>query len=83
MIFHRFPACSVLEPVFQRVQYWNLFVRCWLYCRLGLGGTGRLYSTSELTRLSSRSPEWKMITEKEREKLGLVTEDDGEFWYVY
>lgn len=29
---------------------------------------------------SDRSVEWRTITAKEKEKLGLVTEDDGEFW---
>jgi len=29
---------------------------------------------------SDRSIEWRTITAKEKEKLGLVTEDDGEFW---
>ena len=39
-----------------------------------------LYSCSSLTRLLSRSPEWTNISEKEREKLGLTFNDDGEFW---
>ena len=39
-----------------------------------------LYSCSSLTRLLSRSPEWANISEKEREKLGLTFNDDGEFW---
>eukprot|EP00092_Neocalanus_flemingeri_P028100 GFUD01030512.1.p1 GENE.GFUD01030512.1~~GFUD01030512.1.p1 ORF type:complete len:655 (+),score=129.40 GFUD01030512.1:209-2173(+) len=29
---------------------------------------------------SDGSVEWRTITAKEKEKLGLVTEDDGEFW---
>jgi len=29
---------------------------------------------------SDGSIEWRSITSKEKEKLGLVTEDDGEFW---
>jgi len=29
---------------------------------------------------SDRSREWNSISEKERDKLGLVTSDDGEFW---
>lgn len=29
---------------------------------------------------SDGSVEWRSITSKEKEKLGLVTEDDGEFW---
>lgn len=33
-----------------------------------------------LTRMLSRSPEWNNISEKEREKLGLTFNDDGEFW---
>ena len=39
-----------------------------------------LYSCSSLTRLLSRSPEWANISEKQREKLGLTFNDDGEFW---
>ena len=31
---------------------------------------------------SRRSPEWANITEKERERLGLTFDDDGEFWFV-
>jgi len=29
---------------------------------------------------SDKSVEWRMITDKEKQKLGLITEDDGEFW---
>jgi len=29
---------------------------------------------------SDSSMEWRMISDKEKQKLGLVTEDDGEFW---
>jgi len=29
---------------------------------------------------SDKSAEWKTISERQREKIGLVTEDDGEFW---
>ena len=39
-----------------------------------------LYDCLALTRLLSRSPEWSNISEKEREKLGLTFNDDGEFW---
>ena len=42
-----------------------------------------LYSCSSLTRLLSRSPEWANISEKQREKLGLTFNDDGEFWYEF
>ncbi len=38
------------------------------------------YRCLVLNRLLSRSPEWTNITEKEREKLGLTFNDDGEFW---
>jgi hypothetical protein len=34
-------------------------------------------------RLSSRSPEWKAISEKEKQKLGLATEGDGGFWLAW
>ena len=44
------------------------------------GGDSRLYSARNLTSLLSRSPEWRSITAKDREKLGLVTRDPGEFW---
>jgi len=39
-----------------------------------------LYGPKDLTQLFSRSVEWRSINSKEKEKLGLVTEDDGEFW---
>ena len=39
-----------------------------------------LYSARALTSLLSRSPEWRSITARDREKLGLVTRDQGEFW---
>ena len=39
-----------------------------------------LYSSCSLTRLLSRSPEWTNISDKEKEKLGLTFEDDGDFW---
>lgn len=29
-----------------------------------------------------RSPEWKYISEDQRKELGLVFNDDGEFWSV-
>ena len=44
------------------------------------GGDSRLYSARNLTSLLSRSPEWRSITARDREKLGLVTRDQGEFW---
>ncbi|XP_067950121.1 calpain-5-like [Watersipora subatra] len=31
-------------------------------------------------RFSDSSPEWQKISESERKKMGLVFEDDGEFW---
>ena len=45
-----------------------------------VGAEGRLYSAMALTSLLSRSPEWRSITARDREKLGLVTRDQGEFW---
>ena len=44
------------------------------------GAEGRLYSALALTSLLSRSPEWRSITARDREKLGLETRDQGEFW---
>merc|ERR1719483_413924 len=44
-------------------------------------GRDSLYGPKDLTHLVSRSIEWRSITSKEKEKLGLVTEDDGEFWF--
>ena len=41
-----------------------------------------LYSTSSLSRMLSRSPEWAGVSQKEKEKLGLTLKDDGEFWWV-
>lgn len=40
----------------------------------------RLYSARNLTLLLTRSPEWRSVSTKDREKLGLVSEDDKEFW---
>jgi hypothetical protein len=52
-----------------------------LVCRAGTtSGPGRLYAASALTRLCSRSPEWNTVSQKDRDRLGLVTADDGEFW---
>ncbi|XP_038074057.1 calpain-B-like isoform X3 [Patiria miniata] len=34
-------------------------------------------------RWSDNSSEWKSIPESERNRLGLVTDDDGEFWMEY
>jgi hypothetical protein len=31
--------------------------------------------------LCDRSPEWNRILARDREKIGLKIEDDGEFWY--
>ena len=44
------------------------------------GAEARLYTARALTSLLSRSPEWRSITARDREKLGLVTRDQGEFW---
>ena len=44
------------------------------------GAEARLYTARVLTSLLSRSPEWRSITARDREKLGLVTRDQGEFW---
>ena len=44
------------------------------------GADSRLYSARALTSLLSRSPEWRSITARDREKLGLVTRDTAEFW---
>ena len=30
--------------------------------------------------LSLRSEEWSKVTSKDREKLGIKVEDDGDFW---
>ncbi len=44
------------------------------------GGGARLYPATALTRLCSRSAEWNSVSPKDRDRLGLVTADDGEFW---
>ncbi|XP_047739328.1 calpain-5 [Hyalella azteca] len=44
---------------------------------------GFMFSVSQLTRLCSRSPEWAKVSNAERESLGLVFEDDGEFWMTF
>ncbi|XP_076054857.1 calpain-5-like isoform X2 [Oratosquilla oratoria] len=49
----------------------------------GPGGNGCVYSTSQLTKMYSRSPEWSKVSVAEREKLGLTFEDDGEFWMTF
>jgi len=38
------------------------------------------YSTSQLTRLLSKNPEWSRIKDTERERLGLTLDHEGEFW---
>lgn len=38
------------------------------------------YTHEQLINMNSRSPEWMKIPKSEKEKLGLVFEDDGEFW---
>ena len=42
-----------------------------------------VYSTSSLSRMLSRSPEWAGVSQKEKDKLGLTLKDDGEFWLVH
>ena len=42
-----------------------------------------LYSCHYFTRLISRSPEWSSISDKDRDKLGLTFDDDGEFWMPF
>jgi hypothetical protein len=48
--------------------------------RAGSSGGARLYPATALTRLCSRSAEWNSVSPKDRDRLGLVTADDGEFW---
>ena len=36
--------------------------------------------TSSLSRMLTRSPEWSKLSSKEKAKLGLSLQDDGEFW---
>lgn len=38
------------------------------------------YSTSQLTRLLSKNPQWSRIRDTERERLGLTLDHDREFW---
>lgn len=38
------------------------------------------YSTSKLTKLMSKNPNWAKMKESYREKLGLYTDYGGEFW---
>ncbi|PSN42970.1 Calpain-5 [Blattella germanica] len=38
------------------------------------------YSTSQLTRLLSKNPEWSKVKDTERERLGLTLDHEGEFW---
>ncbi|XP_042219812.1 calpain-5-like isoform X2 [Homarus americanus] len=45
--------------------------------------SGFVYTTSQLTKMYSRSPEWSKVSASEREKLGLTFEDDGEFWMTF
>ena len=40
----------------------------------------KVYATDVKCHCSSE--EWKKVPHKEREKLGLKVEDDGEFWSV-
>ena len=41
-----------------------------------MGGT----KFAMFTSLVTRSQEWSLITEDEKEELGLKKDDDGEFW---
>lgn len=43
---------------------------------------GYAYSTSHLTKLLSKNPVWAKMRESEKERLGLHTDYDGEFWLV-
>lgn len=38
------------------------------------------YSTSQLTKLLSRNPLWAKIKESDKDRLGLTTDYEGEFW---
>ncbi|KAJ9594825.1 hypothetical protein L9F63_013862, partial [Diploptera punctata] len=38
------------------------------------------YSTSQLTRLLSKNPQWSKVKDTERERLGLSLDHEGEFW---
>ncbi|XP_049803377.1 calpain-5-like [Schistocerca nitens] len=38
------------------------------------------YTTSQLTRLLSSSPEWSKVRESERERMGLTLDYETEFW---
>ncbi|GFG33019.1 hypothetical protein Cfor_10668, partial [Coptotermes formosanus] len=38
------------------------------------------YSTSQLTRLLSKNPQWSRIRDTERERLGLTLDHEREFW---
>jgi mannitol/fructose-specific phosphotransferase system IIA component (Ntr-type) len=40
------------------------------------------YSTSQLTRLLSKNPQWSRIRDTERERLGLTLDHEREFWYI-
>jgi hypothetical protein len=33
-----------------------------------------------LLSIPYRSPEWKLLSAKEKEDIGLTYDDDGEFW---
>lgn len=30
-----------------------------------------------------RSPEWRFIPDHEKKDMGLINDDDGEFWFVF
>ncbi|KAK6623354.1 hypothetical protein RUM43_009206 [Polyplax serrata] len=44
---------------------------------------GYAYSTSHLTKLLSKNPVWAKMRESEKERLGLHTDYDGEFWMPF
>ena len=43
----------------------------------------QLYSAARLSHLCSRSPRWKAVTEAEKERLGLASEDATSFWMAW
>lgn len=70
--------------------YWLLSNSCSLFCSFfflffvcSVSVSDFIYSCHYFTRLISRSPEWSSISDKERDKLGLTFDDDGEFWMPF
>ena len=43
----------------------------------------RLYGVTNLTMLLTRSPEWRGVSHKERQKLGLISQHESEFWVAW